>query len=84
MNAKSDNLNAEDVPQQPTAHALGDEPTAEEVTEVLWSLGNAKAVGPDSLPVELLYLGLNHDPAVLREFHQVIIRVWREGTVPQR
>ena len=43
LNAKLDELNpdvAADVPQQPTAHALGDEPTAEEVTEALRSLGN--------------------------------------------
>ena len=45
---------------------------------------NVKAVGPDELPVELLKLGLHHDPTVLREFHQVVTRVWREGKVPQR
>ena len=33
--------------------------------------------------MELLKLGLHHRPAVLREFHQVIIRVWREEKVPQ-
>ena len=60
-------------PPQPTAHALGDEPTAEEVKEALWSLGNSKVVGLDELPVELLKLGLHHDPTVLREFHQIII-----------
>ena len=47
-------------------------------------MANAKAVGPDELPVELLKLGLHHDPTVLREFHQVVTRVWREGKVPQR
>ena len=31
LNVNSDNL-ATEVPQQPMAHALGDEPTAEEVT----------------------------------------------------
>ena len=34
--------------------------------------------------MELLKLGLHHDPTILREFHQIIIRVWREGKVPQR
>ena len=37
LNAKSDNLNpdmAAEVPQQPTAHGLGDEPTVEEVSGV--------------------------------------------------
>ena len=33
---------------------------------------NANAVGPGELPVELLKLGLNHDPTVLQESHRVI------------
>ena len=32
-------------------------------------------VAPYELPVELLKLGLHQDPAVLREFHQITIRV---------
>ena len=48
------------------------------------SMANAKAVGPDELPMELLKLGLHHDTTVLREFHRVITRVWRDGQVPQR
>ena len=28
-------------------------------------MANAKAVGPDELPVKLLKLGINHDPTVL-------------------
>ena len=87
MNAKSDNLNpgmVEEFPQQPTAHTLGDEPTIEEVAATLRSRGNSKAVGPDELPVELLKLGLHHNPTIFREFHQIIIRVWREGKVPQK
>ena len=47
-------------------------------------MANAKAVGPDELPVELLKLGINHDPTVLRVFHRVIKRVWRQREVPQR
>ena len=43
-----------------------------------------KAVGPDELPVELLKLGINHDPTVLREFHRVIKLVWPQREVPQR
>ena len=87
MNANSDNLNpyvAAEVPQQPTAHTLGDEPTIEEVAAALRSMGNSKAVGPDELPVELLKLGLHHNPTFFREFHEIIIRVWRERKVPQR
>ena len=47
-------------------------------------MANAKAVGPDELPVELLKLGINHDPSVLREFHRVIKLVWHQREVPQR
>ena len=74
---------AAEAPQQPTAHTLGDELTIEEVAAALRSMG-LKAVGPDELPVELLKLGLHHDPTIFREFHQIIIRVWREGKVPER
>ena len=47
-------------------------------------MSNAKAVGPDELSVELLELGINHDPTVLREFHRVIEQVWHQPEVPQR
>ena len=57
---------------------------AEEVTEALRSLGNSKAVGPDEHLVELLKTGLYRYLTILQEFHQIIIRVWREGKVPQR
>ena len=43
LNANSDNLDpdiAAEVPQQPTAHALGDEPAAEEVAAALRSMDN--------------------------------------------
>ena len=66
---------AAEVPQQPTAHTLGDEPTAEEVTEALRSLGNSNEARPNELPVELLKLGLHHDPTILRDFHEIIIQV---------
>ena len=45
---------------------------------------NAKAVGPDELPAELLKLGINHDSNVLREFHRVIKLVWHQREVHQR
>ena len=47
-------------------------------------MANAKAVGPDELPVELLKLGINLDPTVLWEFHRVIKLVWHQREVPQR
>ena len=69
---------------RPVTHALGVEPTENELIGALKSIANAKAVKPDELPVELLKLGLNHDPTVLREFHQVIKLVWYQREVPQR
>ena len=87
LNSKSDNLRLdiiEELPQWPITHALGVEPTENELIGALRSMANAKAVGPDELPVELLKLGINHDPTVLREFHRVINRVWHQREVPQR
>ena len=45
---------------------------------------NAKAMGPDEPPVELLKLRPNHDPTVLPEFHRVIGLVNRQRKVPQQ
>ena len=74
----------EELPQWPITHALGVEPTENELIAALRSMADAKAVGPDELPVELLKLGINHDPTVLREFHRVIKRVGHQREVPQR
>ena len=85
LNSKSDKLRLdiiEGVP--PVAYALGIEPTENEVTRALRSMANAKAIGPDELSVELLTLGINHNPTVLREFHRVIQLVWHQREVPQR
>ena len=87
LNSKSDKLKfdiIEELPQWPITHALGVEPTENELIGALKSMANAKAVGPDELPVELLKLGINHDPTVLRVFHGVIKRVWHQREVPQR
>ena len=69
LNSKSDKLRLdiiEGLPQWPITHALGVEPTEHELIGALRSMANAKAVGPDELPVELLKPGINHDPTVLR------------------
>ena len=87
LNSKSDKLRLdviEELPQWLITHALGVEPTEIELIGALRSMENAKAVGPDELPVELLKLGINHDPTVLREFHRIIKRVWHQREVPQR
>ena len=87
LNSKSDKLRLdiiEELPQGPITPALGVEPTENELVVALRSMANAKAVGPDELLAELLKLGINHDPTVLREFYQVIKRVWHQREVPQR
>ena len=49
------------LPQYPVASALGIEPTEEEIATAMKAMANAKAVGPDGLPAELLKLGLQQD-----------------------
>ena len=86
-NSKSDKLRLDIIkklPQWPITHDLGVQPTEIELIGALRSMTNAKAVGPHELPVELLKLGINHDPTVLREFHRMIKRVWHQWEVPQR
>ena len=46
-------------------------------------MANAKAVGPDELPVVFLKLGLGDDSTILQELHHTILVAWRTGTVPQ-
>ena len=87
LNAKSDKLRVdiiEGLHQWPITHAFGVEPTRNELIVALRSMANAKAVGPDELPIELLKLGLNRDPIVLREYHRMIKLVWHQREVPQR
>ena len=55
-----------------------------EVIAALGSMANAKAVGLDELPVELLKLGLNHGPTLVRELHRKIKPVWHQRKVSQR
>ena len=52
-----------------------------EIREAIQSMANEKAVGPDSLPAELLKL---YDPDILQHFHSIILAVWTEGEVPQQ
>ena len=87
LNSKSDKLRLDiikEIPQWLIKHALGVEPKENELIAVLRSMANAKAVGPDELPVELLKLGITHDPTVLREFYRVIKLVRHRREVPQR
>ena len=87
LNSKSDTLDADipkRLPQHPVASALGIEPTEEEIATAMKAMANAKAVGPDGLPAELLKLGLQQDRTILRGLHRLTILIWRQGKVPQQ
>ena len=71
------------LPQQPVPSALGIEPT-EEIATAMKAMANAKVVGPDGLPVELLKLGLQQDRTIRMELHRLTTLIWREGKVPQQ
>ena len=88
LNSKSDMLDADipkRLPHHPVASALGIVPTEEEIATAMKAIPNAKAVGPDGLPAELLKLGLQQENrTILRELHRLIILIWRQGKVPQQ
>ena len=68
LNSKSDMLDPDipkRLPQHPVASALGIEPTEEEIATAMKAMTNAKAVGSDGLPAELLKLGLQQDRTIL-------------------
>ena len=71
------------LPQHPVASALRIEPTEEEIATAMKAMANAKAVGPDGLPAELLKLGLQQDRIILLELHRLTILIWRQGKVLQ-
>ena len=56
----------------------------EEIASAMKAMANAKAVGPNSLPAELLKLGLQQDRTILLELHRLTTLIWREGKVPQQ
>ena len=87
LNSKSDMLDADipkGLPQHPVASALGIELTEEEIATAMKAMENAKVVGPDGLPVELLKLELQQDRTILRELHRLTIFIWHQGKVPQQ
>ena len=53
----------------------------DDMTAVIRGMPNWKAVGPDSLPAELLKI--DH-PEFIRYFHNLLVNVWRTGDVPQQ
>ena len=66
------------------AETLGAERTEDEVAAALRSMANAKAVGPNDLPAELLKLGLHENHTILRVLDRIIKLVWHGGQVPQQ
>ena len=88
LNSKSDMLDVDipkRLPQHPVASALGIEPTKEEIAAAMKAMANAKAVGSDGLPAELLKLRLQQeDRTILRELHRLTVLIWRQGKVPQQ
>ena len=57
----------EGLPQWSATDDLGIESTGNELIAALRSMANGRAVGADELQVELLKLGLNHDPTMFRK-----------------
>ena len=70
------------LPQHSVASALGIEPAEEEIATAMKAMTNAKAVGPDGFPAELLKLGLQQDRTILLELHRLTTLIWRKGKVP--
>ena len=87
LNSKSDMLDPhipKRLPQHLVASALGIEPMEDEIATAMKAMTNAKAVGPDGLPAELLKLGLQQDRTILLELHRLTTLIWREGKTPQQ
>ena len=87
LNAKSPRLgpnNAEGLNQWPENMLLEVQPTKQELADAICSLANGKAVGPDGVSVELFKITLNGDPTLRRRLLVIVIRIWREGEVPQQ
>lgn len=64
----------------PVLNELDQEPTIDEVARIISGLRNNKAAGEDGIPGELLKVG---SPVLNKYIHQLIIRCWSHGDVPQ-
>ena len=71
----------EEIPDAPTFWEMDDPPTRQEVQCAIAGLKNNKAVGPDSLPAEVLKYG---GEAVLEYLCQMFHAVWNTGCTPQQ
>ena len=68
-------------PQRPVVPSLGVKPTMDNVMGVIRGMPNLKAVGPDSLPAEVLKLG---HPEFIRYFQYLLVNVCSTAQVPQQ
>ena len=59
--------------------SLGDEPSMDEMMEVIKGMPNWKAVGPDGLPADVLKLDHPEDAQC---FHSILVDVWITEEVP--
>ena len=79
LNSKSDMLDPDipkRLPHHSVASALRIQPTEEEITSAMQAMANAKAVGPDGLPAELLKLGFQQDRPILLKLHRLTTVIW--------
>ena len=71
----------------PPCVPLDDLPSIFEVEETIKIMSNPKAVRPAKLPADQLRLILDGDRYgnghILKQFHDLLIAIWRSGSVPQ-
>ena len=70
---------AEGIYQWPEDMPLGIQPTIQELTEAIHSLGNGKAVVPDGVSVELFKIPLNGDLTLRRRLFDIVVCISRVG-----
>ena len=56
----------------------------QELTDVIRSLANGQAVGPDRVSVGLFSITGNGDSALHRRLLDIVVWIWRGGKVPQQ
>lgn len=71
------------LPQLQFCHAFGTPPTRGEVALTLMRMANAKAMGPDNPPADLLKIWVRASSCLIAVFHGVILRIWQEQKAPQ-
>ena len=64
----------------PTMDDLDNEPTVEELSKAITAMAPWKAPGSDGIPADLLQ---HCKSCLLPLLHDILIKCWREGMVPQ-